>query len=200
MERDQGKDEREDRNDQQWTKVERSQKSLRKYFTIFIANIPDAVSVKSLKGIFQRFGKVIHALIPDRRTKHFNSIFGFIRYERQELAKEEVRKITSAWYDEFKLFVKPTRFDKPFRQGFHDNQRTLQQKSLQKPLQPSFRAVNKRYDHHILVGKRPFYEDAVKGTIKTIDPKTRVMWKKLAMIGFIEVWWSQLVYYVQTSP
>ncbi|KAI8028793.1 hypothetical protein LOK49_LG01G02375 [Camellia lanceoleosa] len=35
--------------------------------------------------------------------------FGFIRYERSDLAKEAARKFDKPWYGDFKLIVKPAR-------------------------------------------------------------------------------------------
>ncbi|KAI8027006.1 hypothetical protein LOK49_LG02G01221 [Camellia lanceoleosa] len=72
------------------------------------------MSVESLKGIFQRYGKVLNASIPDKRTKRYNSRFGFICYDKLDSTEEATRKFNRTWYGENRLIVKPTRFDKPF--------------------------------------------------------------------------------------
>ncbi|KAI7987702.1 Polyadenylate-binding protein 1 [Camellia lanceoleosa] len=100
-------------NDHEWTIVSRQQRKPRIPSTVFIANIPEHLQVDSLKGIFQRFGRVIQASIPNRRTKLFNSRFGFIQYERSDSAVEAARKFNGAWYDEYNLIVKPARFERP---------------------------------------------------------------------------------------
>ncbi|XP_028124045.1 uncharacterized protein LOC114321098 [Camellia sinensis] len=99
--------------DHDWTTVSRKHRQPRTSPTIFIANIPEQMQVYSLKGIFQRFGSVVHASIPNRRTKRFNSRFGFIRYERPASAEEAIRKLNRAWYGDYHLIVKPARFERP---------------------------------------------------------------------------------------
>ncbi|KAI7998808.1 hypothetical protein LOK49_LG10G01782 [Camellia lanceoleosa] len=48
-----------------------------------------------------------------KRTKRFNSRFGFIRYERPASAEEAVRKFNRAWYGNYHLIVTPARFERP---------------------------------------------------------------------------------------
>ncbi|KAI8013733.1 Polyadenylate-binding protein 3 [Camellia lanceoleosa] len=97
-----------------WTRVSRLQRRPSRFFTVFIANIPESMSVDSLKGIFQRYSKVLNASILDKRTKRYNSRFGFIRYDKLDSAEEATRKFNGAWYGENRLIVKPAQFDKPF--------------------------------------------------------------------------------------
>ncbi|XP_028121767.1 poly(U)-binding-splicing factor PUF60-B-like [Camellia sinensis] len=99
--------------DHEWTIVSRQQRKPRTPFTVFIANIPEHLQVDSLKGHFQRFGRVIQASIPNRRTKCFNSRFGFIQHERPDSVVEAARKFNGAWYGEYNLIVKPVTFERP---------------------------------------------------------------------------------------
>ncbi|KAI7986952.1 hypothetical protein LOK49_LG14G00970 [Camellia lanceoleosa] len=71
------------------------------------------MEIDSFKGVFQRFGKVTQASIPNRRTKKFNSRFGFICYDNQFSAEEAHQKFNGAWYGDHRLIVKPARFERP---------------------------------------------------------------------------------------
>ncbi|KAI7993107.1 hypothetical protein LOK49_LG12G02393 [Camellia lanceoleosa] len=126
------------------------------------------MQVDSFKGVFQRFGKVIQASIPNRRTTKFNSRFGFICYDNQFSVEEASQKFNGAWYGDHKLIVKPARFERPLHRA-HAQSIQKQIANTQERTQPVPR--------HTLQLKNQFkssYAEALKGGNQDKDFNIRV--------------------------
>ncbi|KAI8018423.1 hypothetical protein LOK49_LG04G03770 [Camellia lanceoleosa] len=116
----------------------------------------------------QRFGKVIQVSIPNRRTKKFNSRFGFICYDNHFSAEEASRKFNGAWYGDHRLIVKPARYERPL---YRAHVQTIQKQiaSTREWNQPLPR-INKHLPNQI----KPSYAEALIGGHQAKDFNIKV--------------------------
>ncbi|XP_028061432.1 uncharacterized protein LOC114264892 [Camellia sinensis] len=81
-------------------------------YTIFVDELPDSMTPRSLFTLFNNFGVVKDAFIPAKRRKATGSRFGFVRYDCNVAAEMAVLKTDGLWCDNKALKVKKAEFKK----------------------------------------------------------------------------------------
>ncbi|KAF5934418.1 hypothetical protein HYC85_030589 [Camellia sinensis] len=81
-------------------------------FPIFVDELPDSMTPRSLFTLFNNFGVVKDAFILAKRRKATGSRFGFVRYDCKVAAKMAVLKTDGLWCDNKALKVKKAEFKK----------------------------------------------------------------------------------------
>ncbi|GAB2289474.1 hypothetical protein Dimus_023784 [Dionaea muscipula] len=80
-----------------------------KWITIFVNNIPEAMGQNELKKLFSKFGVVMDAFIPRKRSKA-GKLFGFVRYSCSVAAEVAIQKTNGLWIQSNQLKVKVADF------------------------------------------------------------------------------------------
>ncbi|KAL7176402.1 hypothetical protein ACSBR2_029857 [Camellia fascicularis] len=78
--------------------------------TVFVDNLPESMVPKSLFTLFSSYGVVKDVFIPNKRRKATGSLFGFVRYDCQIVAKVAVQKADGIWCDDRSLKVRRAEF------------------------------------------------------------------------------------------
>ncbi|KAH7833078.1 hypothetical protein Vadar_002941 [Vaccinium darrowii] len=80
-------------------------------FTLFVDNLPELVSLSWLKNMFNNYGVVKDAFIPEKRSKISERKFGFARYNCSISAEVAIARANGLWCEDKKLFVKYASFN-----------------------------------------------------------------------------------------
>ncbi|KAI8527296.1 hypothetical protein RHMOL_Rhmol12G0064100 [Rhododendron molle] len=80
-------------------------------FTLFVDNLPEDVSQRWVRYLFNKFGVVKDVFIPGKRSKVTGKLFGFVRYDCEVSADMAISKANGLWIEDRKLFVKMAFFD-----------------------------------------------------------------------------------------
>lgn len=80
-------------------------------FTLFVDNLPELVSLSWLKKMFNDYGVVKDAFIPEKRSKISGRKFGFVRYNCSISAEVAIARANGLWCEDKKLFVKYASFN-----------------------------------------------------------------------------------------
>nr|GEU86660.1 nucleotide-binding alpha-beta plait domain-containing protein [Tanacetum cinerariifolium] len=79
--------------------------------SIFATNFPEQTNVKELWSIYKKYGNVIDAFIPSRRSK-FGKCFGVVRFIKVSDVDLLVNNLCTIWIGTFKLYANVTRFNR----------------------------------------------------------------------------------------
>ncbi|KAH7840096.1 hypothetical protein Vadar_012527 [Vaccinium darrowii] len=97
-------------------------------FTLFVDNLPEFVSLPWFKKLFNNYGVVKDAFIPEKRSKISGRKFGFVWYNCSISAEVAIARANGLWCEDKKLFVKYASFNQndyrkspSVRVGFHKN-------------------------------------------------------------------------------
>ncbi|KAL7171408.1 hypothetical protein ACSBR2_036125 [Camellia fascicularis] len=80
--------------------------------TLFVDNIPESMDPKGLFNLFNKFGIVKDAFIPNKRRKATQSRFEFVRYDCMVAAQLAIPKANEIWCEDQSLIIKKAEFDK----------------------------------------------------------------------------------------
>lgn len=78
--------------------------------TLFIDNIPDDRDQQWLCNIFNKYGVVRDAFIPNKKSKHSGNRFGFVRFASKEEAERAITRLNGIWIGYERLLVKEASF------------------------------------------------------------------------------------------
>ncbi|KAH7859202.1 hypothetical protein Vadar_033039 [Vaccinium darrowii] len=166
-------------------------------YTLFVDNLPEDVGILWFRNFFNKFGVVIDAFIPSKRSKVTNRRFGFVRYNCATSADVAISKANGFWIEDCKLYVKFAAFKN------HSKMR-IQNKAGQ--YAPFNSGVSSRKDvdrsvHRIEKGnpsKQVSYADVVKGS-KVSDSKVSLLAKD-DFIADNDEWLSRSIIAKLPSP
>ncbi|KAH7835105.1 hypothetical protein Vadar_022911 [Vaccinium darrowii] len=82
--------------------------------TVYVDNLSDDMDMEWLGQIFSKFGFVIDAFMPAKKSKRFLSKFGFIRFGSKLEAVEAIRSLNGIVIRDKKMVVKLASFDMVF--------------------------------------------------------------------------------------
>ncbi|GAB2273970.1 hypothetical protein Dimus_008740 [Dionaea muscipula] len=88
-----------------------ARQSENRWITIFIDDIPENMGQNELKKLFSKFGVVMDAFIPRKRSKA-GKHFGFIRYNCSVAAEMAIQKANGLWVHNKQLKVKVADFER----------------------------------------------------------------------------------------
>ncbi|GKA59911.1 nucleotide-binding alpha-beta plait domain-containing protein [Tanacetum coccineum] len=80
--------------------------------SIFVTNFPESTSAKELFHLCKRYGHVVDAYIPVKRTKT-GKRFGFVRFINVFNEERLVNNLCTIWVDRLKLHANIARFQRP---------------------------------------------------------------------------------------
>lgn len=132
-----------------------------KVVTVYVDNLPEDMDAEWLGQIFSKYGRVLDAFIPKKRSKYFQSKFGFIRFNVLREAEEAIADLNGIIIRDKKMLVKLASFTVEKDQGgpFH-NHSIISNKNIVNKVGKEY-MVNKQNGANLgkVIGKS--YADAV---------------------------------------
>ncbi|KAH7857183.1 hypothetical protein Vadar_009933 [Vaccinium darrowii] len=81
-----------------------------KVTTVYVDNLSDDMDAEWLRQIFSKFGRMMDVFIPRKRSKHYKSKFGFVRFDRAEDAYEAIASLNGISIRDKKMLAKVATF------------------------------------------------------------------------------------------
>ncbi|KAH7845546.1 hypothetical protein Vadar_003376 [Vaccinium darrowii] len=78
----------------------------RNIYTVFVDNLSEDMDAEWLGQIFSKYGHIWDVFIPKKKSKGFNSKFGFVRYGSMAEAKVAISELNGIFIREKKMFAK----------------------------------------------------------------------------------------------
>lgn len=88
-------------------------------YTLFVDNIPNCAEIPWFRKFFSNFGRVMEAVIPNKRSMKTGNKFGFIRFNSHKSAIEAIAQTSGLWVGRRNLIVKRARSNRrhPFKES-----------------------------------------------------------------------------------
>ncbi|KAH7861886.1 hypothetical protein Vadar_032187 [Vaccinium darrowii] len=78
--------------------------------TLFVDNLPNSAEVPWFKKLFSNYGRVVEAIIPNKRSRKSGNKFGFMRFNSSKSASEAIVQTSGLRVGRRNLFVKNAKF------------------------------------------------------------------------------------------